>query len=192
MIGFLVLAASGVALAAAASSETVGALIPGLVLQGFGLGIVLTVNDPTGLTAVPEKDRGQAAGMINTTEQLGGAIGIAGLTAIEVGYYRHQLEEKFTQQGVHPTPQQIDRFKDLILSAEQTGLKNLLEHVRHTETLRVGVEDLIQAHVQSFELMFRSGPGSPCWGRSFPSCSCGAPTASPRARSSVAARAGPT
>jgi EmrB/QacA subfamily drug resistance transporter len=159
VIGFLILAASGVALSVAASSETVGALIPGLVLQGFGLGIVLTVNDPTGLTAVPEKDRGQAAGMINTTEQLGGAIGIAGLTAIEVGYYRHQLEEKFAAQGVNPTPHQIERFKELILSAEQTGLKNLLQHVKHTETLRVGVEDLIQAHVKSFELMFLVGSG---------------------------------
>src|SRR5687768_15571098 len=74
VIGFLVLAASGVALAIGVSDESVGALIPGLVLQGFGLGIVLTVNDPTGLTAVPEKDRGQAAGMINTSEQFGGAI----------------------------------------------------------------------------------------------------------------------
>ena len=47
--------------------------------------MVLTVNDPTGLAAVPEDDRGQAAGTINTTEQLGGAIGIAALAAIEVG-----------------------------------------------------------------------------------------------------------
>jgi sugar phosphate permease len=46
---------------------------------------VLTVNDPTGLTAVPEKDRGQAAGVSNTSEQLGGALGIAGLAAVEIG-----------------------------------------------------------------------------------------------------------
>jgi len=73
--GFVVLALSGVALAVGAGDATVWALVPGLLLQGLGLGIVLTVNDPTGLTAVPDSDQGQAAGMINTTEQLGGAIG---------------------------------------------------------------------------------------------------------------------
>jgi EmrB/QacA subfamily drug resistance transporter len=159
VVGFLVLGASGIALSAAASSESVGALIPGLVLQGFGLGIVLTVNDPTGLTAVPEKDRGQAAGMINTAEQLGGALGIAGLTAIEVSYYRDKLAEEFSKQGVNPTPHQVERFKELILNAEQTGLKNLLDNVRDTETIRVGVQDLINGHVASFELMFLVSAG---------------------------------
>jgi MFS family permease len=86
--GFVVLAASGFALALAAGAESVGALVPGLVLQGIGLGIVLTVNDPTGLTAVPEDSQGQAAGAINTSEQLGGALGIAVLLAVELVFGR--------------------------------------------------------------------------------------------------------
>src|SRR5262249_35289926 len=53
VIGFIVLAASSAALALAAPEKSYSLLIPGLVLQGLGLGIVLTVNDPTGLTAVP-------------------------------------------------------------------------------------------------------------------------------------------
>src|SRR6201996_3811084 len=90
--GFLVLAASGIVLAVSVSSESAVTLIPGLLLQGLGLGIVLTVNDPTGLTAVPEKDAGEAAGMINTSEQLGGALGIAILEAIELGVNFHLLD----------------------------------------------------------------------------------------------------
>ena len=85
VFGYLVLAASGIALAAAVGEQNVGSLVPGLLLQGLGLGVVLTVNDPTGLGAVPEGDRGQAAGTINTTEQLGGAVGIAALAAVEIG-----------------------------------------------------------------------------------------------------------
>jgi MFS family permease len=50
VIGFLVPAASGVALGLAAPSESYPWLIPGLILQGIGLGVVLTANDPTGLT----------------------------------------------------------------------------------------------------------------------------------------------
>ena len=60
--GFLVLAASGIVLAVSVSSESAVALIPGLLLQGLGLGIVLTVNDPTGLTAVPDKDAARRRG----------------------------------------------------------------------------------------------------------------------------------
>ena len=60
VVGFLVLAASGGALAIGAGDGSAVALIPGLILQGFGLGIVLTVNDPTGLTAVPDADAGRA------------------------------------------------------------------------------------------------------------------------------------
>lgn len=154
VIGFLVLAASGVALAIGVSDESVGALIPGLVLQGFGLGIVLTVNDPTGLTAVPEKDRGQAAGVINTSEQFGGAIGIAILTAIEFGHYKSLLAEKLAEKGVsHPTEGEVDQWKEFILKAEEKGLIEA-EHEGESKVIRFGLEEVIEAHISAFELMF--------------------------------------
>jgi MFS family permease len=158
VVGFLVLAASGIALAVGASDESIGALIPGLVLQGIGLGIVLTVNDPTGLSAVPEKDRGEAAGVINTTEQFGGALGIAALTALEVGYYRDKIYEKLHGQGVRVTPEEVAYFKRFILQSEETGLKRAYEEGlrsgREPAVLRVGTADVIAAHVQAFELTF--------------------------------------
>ena len=125
VVGFLVLAASGVVLAVSVSQESAVALIPGLLLQGLGLGIVLTVNDPTGLTAVPPEDGGEAAGMINTSEQLGGAIGIAALTAVELGVNFNTLNSKLAEQGLHPTPAQKERAGELITQAEQLGLKNV-------------------------------------------------------------------
>jgi MFS family permease len=60
--GFIVLALSGVALAVGTGAETAWALVPGLLLQGLGLGIVLTVNDPVGLTAVPDKTAARRPG----------------------------------------------------------------------------------------------------------------------------------
>jgi hypothetical protein len=60
--GFLILAAAGLALALGADERTYGALIPGLVLYGTGLGIVLTVNDPTGLNSVPQDDQERRRG----------------------------------------------------------------------------------------------------------------------------------
>jgi EmrB/QacA subfamily drug resistance transporter len=148
--GFLVLVLSGIALAAGAGDATVWALVPGLLLQGLGLGIVLTVNDPTGLTAVPDSDQGQAAGMINTTEQLGGAIGIAALTAVELGYYFDKLYDRFATRGIEPTPAQVDKVRDFILEAEQRGFN----HVRESQVVRIVHDDLINAHIDAFQFTF--------------------------------------
>lgn len=150
VLGFLVLAASGVALGLAAPERAVPWLIPGLVLQGIGLGIVLTVNDPTGLNSVPERDSGQAAGMINTSEQLGGALGIAILAAVEVGYYKHLVFDRLADKGIHPTPEQVERFTQFIQQAEQHGLS----HVRESRLVRFSIDVVTQSHVDAFQLMF--------------------------------------
>jgi EmrB/QacA subfamily drug resistance transporter len=148
--GFLVLAASGVALAIGAGEATAWALIPGLVLQGIGLGVVLTVNDPTGLTAVDDEDAGQAAGMINTAEQLGGAVGIALLLAIELDYYFSKFYERLGERGITPTEAQADDVRNFILEAEQRGFQNVRES-RVVERVR---DDLIVAHIDAFQLAF--------------------------------------
>lgn len=155
VVGFLVLAASGVVLAVSVSQESAVALIPGLLLQGLGLGIVLTVNDPTGLTAVPPEDAGEASGMINTSEQFGGAIGIAGLTALELGVNFQHIRDKVAEAGLHPTPAQEEAARDLILRAEQSGLKNLPE----TGLYKTVVPEVISAHVSAFEVTFAASAG---------------------------------
>jgi EmrB/QacA subfamily drug resistance transporter len=150
VFGFLVLAGSGVALALAAPEVSAWWLIPGLVLQGVGLGVVLTVNDPTGLNSVPERDAGQAAGMINTSEQLGGAIGIAILTAVEVGYYKHLVFGRLAEAGIHPTSEQIEKFTEFIQKAEQHGLS----HVKQSHLVRESISYANTAHIDAFQLMF--------------------------------------
>ncbi len=150
VFGFVVLAASGVALGLAAPERAIPWLVPGLVLQGIGLGVVLTVNDPTGLNSVPDEDQGQAAGMINTSEQLGGALGIAILAAVEVGYYKHIVFDRLADRGVHPTSEQVERFTQFIAQAEQHGLS----HVHQSRLVRSTIDVATQSHVDSFQLMF--------------------------------------
>ncbi len=155
VVGFLVLAASGAVLATSVSSESAVALIPGLLLQGLGLGIVLTVNDPTGLTAVPEKDAGEGAGMINTSEQLGGALGIAILSAVELGVNFHDLNSKLSAAGVHPTPQQTEQARDLIVEGEEKGFG----HLGHSSLLELIKPDVVASHVHAFEVTFYASGG---------------------------------
>jgi EmrB/QacA subfamily drug resistance transporter len=150
VIGFIVLAASGVALALAAPEKAAPWLIPGLALQGIGLGIVLTVNDPTGLNSVPERDAGQAAGMINTSEQFGGALGIAILAAVEVTYAKHETFSRLADRGIIPTQDQIEKFTQFIQEAEQHGLG----HVKESGVVKAAISDSINSHVDSFQLIF--------------------------------------
>lgn len=82
MTGFACLAVSGLALALGIGQNSYLWLLPGLLLYGIGLSIVLTVNDPVTLDSIPEADHGQAAGVAATAEQGGGALGIAILYAI--------------------------------------------------------------------------------------------------------------
>lgn len=93
--------------------------------------------------------------MINTSEQLGGAVGIAALTAIELGVNFSTIDEKLANQGIHPTPDQTERARDLIIQAEQSGIKHLPEsHLLHL--LR---PDVAASHVNAFEVTFAVSAG---------------------------------
>jgi EmrB/QacA subfamily drug resistance transporter len=153
--GFVILALSGLALGLGATGETAVALIPGLLLQGVGLGVVLTVNDPVGMNAVADADRGQAAGIINTAEQLGGAIGIAGLGALQLSYYFHRLFADLASRGIHPTVSQSDTVRNFIAQAEQKGLHN----VPQPPVVRSVFGELVQAHAHSFQITFYASSG---------------------------------
>ena len=150
VVGFLVLAAACVALALGVASQSYPVLIPGLVLEGLGLGIVLTVNDPTGMTAVSARDQGQAAGMINTAEQLGGALGIAALTAVLLEDYWHLLYGKLSRLGIHVTGSEVDQGKEFVLQAEEHGR----DHTVATPHIKYVLGDIIDAHASAYELTF--------------------------------------
>jgi fucose permease len=57
-------------------------LFPAFVLGGAGLGLSFVPVTIGGLTGVNRADAGVASGLINTSRQIGGAIGIAATTAI--------------------------------------------------------------------------------------------------------------
>jgi MFS family permease len=122
--GFLVLALSGVLLAATVSMDSYLWLLPGLLAYGTGLAIVLTVNDPVTVDSIPEADQGQASGVSATAEQGGGALGIAVLYAV---FHQVYLVKFYAAQDAAPgpdlDPDTIGKLKDILIGEEQTGLK---------------------------------------------------------------------
>jgi MFS family permease len=123
--GFLALTASSLWLAGFVERGEYLILVPGLVLQGIGLGTILTVNDPTGINSVPRNDRGQAAGVINTTEQLGGAVGIAALVVVLFTTYFNDINRVIEAAGIRATPEDFERFRAFIEKVEQVGIANV-------------------------------------------------------------------
>jgi MFS family permease len=71
--GFAILAAAGLALWIGVSQHNYIGLVPGLLLYGTGLALVLTVNDPVSLDSVSEEQSGEVSGVSATAEQAGGA-----------------------------------------------------------------------------------------------------------------------
>lgn len=118
--GFLVLAVSGLWLGVVVGFESYWWIVPGLLIQGTGLSLILTVNDPTAIDPVPERDHGQAAGVCDTAEQVGGALGLATLATLYHTSFlsRYQHTEAFTQA----TKALREKFYVQIQAAEATGL----------------------------------------------------------------------
>lgn len=124
LLGFVLLALSGVALALGIDQNSYLPLLPGLLLFGVALALILTVNDPVTLDTVPPNDQGQASGVSATAEQFGGAIGIAGLYLAFHTSYIHRLTATIAHSPLpNLTASQSLRLKNALLAAEQTGLR---------------------------------------------------------------------
>jgi len=73
-----------VAVTQVGSSGSVAWLIPGLLITGFGLGLVLVPLTDIVLVRITPRHAGAAAGVLATAQQLGGALGVA---VVGVVYY---------------------------------------------------------------------------------------------------------
>ena len=80
----LVVAAVGLILLAQIPSDGhyVSDLLPGLLVSGLGLGSAFVSLFIGGLEGVAERDAGLASGLVNTTQQVGGALGVAVLSTL--------------------------------------------------------------------------------------------------------------
>src|SRR5207248_10989361 len=66
-------------------------LFPAFVISGLGLALAFVPMSIGGLTGVRQADAGIASGLINTTQQIGGAIGVAAATTIATTFTSRYL-----------------------------------------------------------------------------------------------------
>ncbi len=66
-------------------------LLPGLLIMAVGMGAVFVANTTAANAGVPSAQAGLAAALLNTAQQLGGAIGLAVLTAVATSHTNSRL-----------------------------------------------------------------------------------------------------
>ena len=122
--GFLLLALSGILLALGVGADSFVSLLPGLLVYGVGLSLVLSVNDPVSLDQIRPRDHGQASGVSATAEQFGGAVGIAVLYSVFHGAYLNDLYDKVDRSSLPDlTTTTAAALRDALGAAEATGLR---------------------------------------------------------------------
>ena len=60
----------------------VGSILPALILAGLGFGLIFAPSIATATLGVAEDEAGIASAMVNTSQQVGGSIGVALLSTI--------------------------------------------------------------------------------------------------------------
>jgi EmrB/QacA subfamily drug resistance transporter len=97
-VGIRPVLASGLALSAAAlilfarlpvHGHYFSDLLPAFLISGVGLALAFVPMSIGGLTGVRQEDAGIASGLINTTQQVGGAIGVAVATTVATTFTNH-------------------------------------------------------------------------------------------------------
>jgi EmrB/QacA subfamily drug resistance transporter len=68
-----------------------GDLLPGFLLVGIGIGFAFVPISIAALAGVESREAGLASGLINTSQQIGGALGIAALSTIATSRTTHAL-----------------------------------------------------------------------------------------------------
>jgi len=92
-----------------ADSGYVDGLLPWIVVQALGMGLIFVPLTLTAVSRVDAEDSGVGSAVLNTVQQVGGAIGIAVLGTVFANGISERLAELQAQAGGgQPTPEQVE------------------------------------------------------------------------------------
>jgi EmrB/QacA subfamily drug resistance transporter len=96
-------------------------LLPGLLVTGLGLGTAFVSLSIGALEGVAERDAGLASGLVNTTQQVGGALGVAVLSTLAIS-----RSDDLLAGGTAPPVALTEGFQIAILAAAGFALAGAL------------------------------------------------------------------
>ena len=98
-----------------------GDLLPGFLLIAVGIGFSFVPISIAALAGVQPAEAGLASGLINTSQQIGGALGIAALSAIATSRTTHSVEG-----GSQLPVALVDGFRGALWAAVAVGIVGVL------------------------------------------------------------------
>jgi EmrB/QacA subfamily drug resistance transporter len=153
LVAGLIVAAAGIWLLSRLPVESnyVRDLMPALIVSGVGVGLAFVTMSIGALEGVEERDSGLASGLVNTTQQIGGALGVALLSTIAVS-------RSEAVQATHPTlrPSAVltAGFGDALLAAAAFAVAGALLAavlIRRTVSPTVAEADRAEAATPALE-----------------------------------------
>jgi EmrB/QacA subfamily drug resistance transporter len=136
-------AAIGFAITAAVLGEQdYWVLVPGFVLIGAGIGLVMSPTNTDAMSSAPLKLRGQASGTIQTVRQVGGTLGIALLGTLVSNVQNDRLSDLLL--GLGESEAQVDSAERL-LAEDPAGQAEITQGLSPAEAQQVasGSQDAI-------------------------------------------------
>ncbi len=100
LIGLVVMSAGLVVLGFLSADSTIVLIMVGLVVVGIGLGMLSTPISDTAVGDVPESLAGTAAGVFKMSSMVGGALGVALLSALARGFTISASSDAFAATGL--------------------------------------------------------------------------------------------
>lgn len=106
------LAMTGLAWQALISSDSsyVGGVLGPMLVFGFGMGLNFVTLTLTAVSGVAPHEAGAASGLLNTTQQVGGSLGLAILTTVFGTATRDEAEKQLPRFMAEATPEQKAEF----------------------------------------------------------------------------------
>ncbi len=81
----------------------VGSILPALIIAGLGFGLIFAPAIATATLGVPADEAGIASAMVNTSQQVGGSIGVALLSTVSAT----AISDKLAEMAGRPTPADV-------------------------------------------------------------------------------------
>ncbi|HEX3362934.1 MAG TPA: MFS transporter, partial [Solirubrobacterales bacterium] len=78
-------------------------ILPALIVAGLGFGLIFAPAIATATLGVPADEAGIASAMVNTSQQVGGSIGVALLSTVSAT----AISDKLAEMAGRPTPADV-------------------------------------------------------------------------------------
>jgi EmrB/QacA subfamily drug resistance transporter len=141
-IGMLLVGVSLCWFAAEQHEFSYGLLVPGYIVAGVGIALVMSPSNTDAMNAAPPELRGQASGVVQTVRQVGGTVGLAIVGTIVANVQHDRLSDFLL--GIGEPASQVSKLEGLLAQETETK-QSVAAGIPHAEQhqLLAGARDAI-------------------------------------------------